>query len=344
MTETDDILEEKKHGLEINAAVLHILDGVRKQITLSERTMDLEDPLTFKFVRKYVSRCQNDMRARPAVFAKESQFRSEMERYFRGEASFPQFTGMVCEGLSSYLQNEEARSVYVLFADCRDDDVPYIAMVMLEEQDTVVPFVKSEQGMIENALSFHQTALPASSRPAAASALINMLSGEIMFTDDAKWKDGGKIIQDRLLEAQSGMSRREVIEHVKAIADETARELQENPAVVLSKVKNYISEAAEEGMPLKPDTMVSEIFEDAPQMADLFMKKAEEITLPKETELPKKAVSTSMKKQRIATDTGIEISFPAEYAEGGEFIEFTARNDGTITIEIRSVRQITNRN
>ena len=46
---------------------------------------------------------------------------------------------------------------------------------------------------------------------------------------------------------------------------------------------------------------------------------------------------------RIVTDTGIEVSFPAEYGENPEFIEFSTGENGLINIELRNIGSIENK-
>ena len=65
--------------------------------------------------------------------------------------------------------------------------------------------------------------------------------------------------------------------------------------------------------------------------------------LPKEVEVPKQYVTKKLKNQKIKTDTGIELSFPTEYSENSNFIEFVNHQDGTITIEINNIGKITNK-
>lgn len=85
------------------------------------------------------------------------------------------------------------------------------------------------------------------------------------------------------------------------------------------------------------------MFEEKPDMASAFRQKAYEKTLPAETELPKTSVRVSMKKQKVVTDTGIEISFPAEYADDDRFISFHEEADGTLTISVKQIGKLTNK-
>ena len=56
------------------------------------------------------------------------------------------------------------------------------------------------------------------------------------------------------------------------------------------------------------------------------------------TELEKK-----IKAKIPGADTGIEITFPAEYAQNPEFIEFTSTSNGLIRIELKNIGSIENK-
>ena len=340
MTEMNETVEVSTAGLEISAAVLHILDGRHHRIILSQQTMDLEDPQIEKYVRRYVSRSRNDMRSKPGTFLETSAFAKEAEKYFHHETNLPEFSSEVLKPLIEYFEHEEAGSFEALAVDYRYDDVPYILFVLLEETETLQAYSDAANGYIVNTVSFSHSALPAVSKTVSSWAMVNLLSSEIVYVDEGKWKDGMSLITEKLLEAEGGISKKEVVQSVREIAHEVAEEFDENPAIVLGKVKSYISEAVEEGMALNTDTLVSEVFEDEPEMAEVFLRKAERKTLPKETELPKASIRMSMKKQKIKTDTGIEITFPASYSDSHEYIEFIRNNDGSYTIEIRMVNKI----
>lgn len=340
MSEIDEINEAGSRGTEIQAAILHVLDGRHHNISLSDMTMNLEEPQIEKYVKRYISRCRNDMRAKPGTFREDSLFAEELGKYFRHETDLPSFSAEVCRKVIGYFEHEEARSFEVLFADYRVDDVPFIAAVFLEEQDTMTYMTNADYNGIQNTISFGHTSLPAFSKPVTSFAVVNMLNEEIYFVDETKWKDDISVIRELLLEADAGRSRKEVVETVKNIAMEVAEEFEENPAVVLGRVKSYIADTVSEGMPLNPRTLASELFEEKPQMAEVFVQKAQEYTLPQEVELPKASVTMSMRRQRISTDTGIDISFPAGYLQDDSHIEFVNEPDGSITIRIRGVTKV----
>ena len=49
------------------------------------------------------------------------------------------------------------------------------------------------------------------------------------------------------------------------------------------------------------------------------------------------------KNHKIRTDTGIELTFPAEYGENPDFIEFFSTPNGRIEIVLKNIGSIENR-
>ena len=51
----------------------------------------------------------------------------------------------------------------------------------------------------------------------------------------------------------------------------------------------------------------------------------------------------AVRNHKIRTDTGIEISFPAEMGSNSEYIEFVNEPNGLISIELKNIGSIENR-
>lgn len=343
MSEYNDITETEVRGLEIISAVMHIIDGKRKQTVISDAALDLEEPMTEKYVKRYVNRVRKDTHASPGEFKEDSRFRQELDRYFHQESTLAQFSAAAIQPLIDHCLNDSFYSCACLFADYRVDDVPYLALILLPEQEAVTYYADISTGSLRSSIRFGTPVLPSLSKPVTNFAVIDMLSGQILCADEDKQAEGKRMITDVLLQADKGTNSREVVDSVKSIACEVAEEFNENPTVLLSRVKNYIADTVQEGMPLRPQTMAEEIFEERPEMAKVFLKKADVQTLPKEIEVPKAAVTASLKKQKLTTDTGIEITVPAEYFRDEQFIAFKTHPDGTTSIEIRHIGKITNK-
>ena len=111
-----------------------------------------------------------------------------------------------------------------------------------------------------------------------------------------------------------------------------------NPEITL-----YGVGSVEEEVPMTREDLAANVFNESEEMQNTFISASLEHELPKEVEVPKQYVTKKLKNQKIKTDTGIELSFPTEYSENSNFIEFVNHQDGTITIEIKNIGKITNK-
>ena len=66
--------------------------------------------------------------------------------------------------------------------------------------------------------------------------------------------------------------------------------------------------------------------------------------LPERVAVDRRAVAQKrVRCHRIVTDTGIEVSFPAEYGDDPEFIQFSTEENGLISIELKNIGSIENK-
>lgn len=65
-----------------------------------------------------------------------------------------------------------------------------------------------------------------------------------------------------------------------------------------------------------------------------------ELNIPKEVTINRSLAIRAAKTQKIKTDTGIEISFPAEYFENQDYFKIINNPDGTLSIEIKNIGKI----
>ena len=213
-------------------------------------------------------------------------------------------------------------------------------MIVLENQEVYAhSSLLNDEGKMKNGILL-ETVLPSFTKKIDTFAIIDLLNKEVKFVDDTKWNSGEvNVLQDMVLGCTGEKSGGEVIQEVSAITEEIAVQFDENPTLLLPKVKQYIRKAGSEEKPLVLKEAAEEIFEDE-QMVSAFLARSEEKQLPEAVEVPKKAVERKMKNQRIRTDTGIELSFPVDYYENPEYIRFVNEPDGTISITIQHIGKI----
>lgn len=328
----------------LNSAILHIFDFMSDKTVLSQQSLNLEDTLIESYVNKQITKIMSDTRSKEGYFQEGSQFLSLLKTYQNKDMNFVDLSLNISNRLEGYLKNAEIKTYDVLFMDYSYDEVPYIAFVLLENQSAYTHFTKQENGIVSNTITQQHSLLPSATKKASTFAFVNLINMHVSFVDKTDWgtKDI-EVIQEMILDCTCEKSKEEVFKEVNEVVKEVAVKTDTNPTLLLSKYKNYVKESIEEETPITTEDLATHVFNETNEMQDAFISTTLEHEIPKKVEVPKQYVTTKLKNQKIKTDTGIELSFPTEYSENSHFIEFRKKDDGTISIEIKNVAKITNK-
>lgn len=335
--------------MKINHAILHILDFESAVNVMSQRELDLEDSRQARsFVTTHVRRARESADNKRATFSDSSAFGGELKRYFFGEREFVDLSQQIAEFLAAELAKaEKAQSTDILVVDFEDDDdARWFAIMMLASKQAFMHEVGSEAGETCNSIKRHYAILPNPSQKVQSYAVVRASTMEIGYVDK-KRKIAGEdtlLIPDGLLQCETGVSGKEVIDTVTRVVEEVAEEHGANTAVALAKVKAAVAEKVEDDEELPPWDIVDEVFENEPQIKESVRAALIEEALPERVPVERKQVErAAVRNHKIRTDTGIEITFPAEMGSNSEYIEFVNEPNGLISIELKKISSIENR-
>lgn len=330
----------------INKAVLHVLDFNSDICVFSQKELDFSNDLIKSFIEKHLKRLQNDATQRKGVFTQGSAFAYNLQQYFHDQESFIDFSTRVANVLyESILHSDKTDSVDFLVVDYEENDERYIAFLLMASRISYTHQVVNENGSVHNEIIRHYAILPNPSQKIDSYAIINMNTFSIGFTDKRRMIDGKDVfvIPDILLQCTSTISSQETIKTINKITENIAEEHGANSAVLLSKAKTYLLENAEISTTFSPIELGEEIFSGSEDMQNEFVEQVNNAQLPKSIKIEKSLAVRTGKNHKIKTDTGIEITFPAEYFENHDYIEFINNPDGTISIELKNIGKIINK-
>ena len=335
--------------MKINHAILHILDFESAVNVMSQRELDLEDSRQARsFVTTHVRRARESADNKRATFSDSSAFGGELKRYFFGEREFVDLSQQIAEFLAAELAKaEKAQSIDILVVDFEDDDdARWFAIMMLASKQAFMHEVGSEAGETCNSIKRHYAILPNPSQKVQSYAVVRASTMEIGYVDK-KRKIAGEdvmLIPEGLLQCETGVSGKEVIDTVTRVVEEVTEEHGANTAVALAKVKAAVAEKVEDDEELPPWDIVDEVFESEPQIKESVRAALTEEALPERVPVERKQVErAAVRNHKIRTDTGIEITFPAEMGSNSEYIEFVNEPNGLISIELKKIASIENR-
>ncbi len=221
----------------------------------------------------------------------------------------------------------------------------YFAIILLESKQAYMHDLFVGETGTENTISRHFAILPNPSQKVQSAAVIDLRSQDVLFVDKKRVIAGQEtyLIPDGLLQCSSKASTKEIVSTAVQIVEEVAQEYGANPAVASARVKDYVTECARDSRDFDLDEMADEVFGDQAAPRETIREYAQERELPQQVSVEKEVVKRVARTQKIRTDTGIEISFPAEYVRSPEFISFTSTADGTYSISLNNITSIENR-
>ncbi len=334
--------------MKVNHAILHILDFESAVNVMSQRELDLDTRAVRSFVTSHLRRARTSGDNKRGAFAEDSAFAGELKSFFFGERDFIDLSQQIAEFVSGELAKaEKIESTDVFVADFEDDDdVRWFAVMLMNSRMAFMHEVAREGGEVRNDIARHYAILPSPSQKVASFALVRASIMDVYF-QDKKRKIAGEdtfLIPDGLLQCETGVSGKEAIDAVTRVVEQVAEEHGANTAVALAKAKAAVAEAVEEDEELPPWDIVDEAFEDEPVMRDAIKASLQEEHLPERVPVERAQVErAAVRNHKIRTDTGIEISFPAEMVDNPDYIEFVNEPNGLISISLRNIGSFENR-
>ena len=357
---------EEVPPMKINHAIVHVFDFLSCVNTFAHEEIDIADKTAKNYIARHVRKALGSIDNKHGEFSADSLFAPEMRRYFAGERDFVDLSCQIGDYIVGELSRmEKSPSTDLLVVDFEDEperqsgDMSdaeieaafagpthrYFAIMLLESKQAYMHELgRGEMGErtdIERRLAV----LPNPSQKVASYAIIDLRSLSVAFQDKKRTIAGEErwLIPDGLLQCSMEASTKETFSAVTEIVEAVAEEYGTNTAVAMSKAKAYAAEAVDCDGEVELGAMAEEVFEDEPELQRRFVEAAEARELPTSVPLEREAVRRVAANHKIRTDTGIEITFPAEYSKNPEYLTFTYDADGKIAIAIKNITHIENR-
>ena len=363
--------------IEITHAILHAFDFDTGSKSLSDRELDLGERPTRSYVQRLCRKALTSAEARHGEFEEGSEFAMRLGDYFRN-GDFVEMSQEVavffweqlrlCEDVGpvdllvadfaetdSLKERAQAAGTQVgdAFAEAADaDDAAFEAepqrhfgVMLLPRKQSFVHDLRDFGDEAVNELVRTDATLPNPTQKIDSYLVVDDGSMAISFADKERAVAGQdkQIIPELLLRCTTRPSTKEVIDTVTTIVEDVAEEYGMTPAVVVAQAKAYVSDHASRHERIAPAEVAEHVFAERPDQRESFERHAREERLPEQVPVRRGVANRIAKKHHIRTDTGIEISFPSEFARDDEHMEFHTDADGRITITLKNIGHIENR-
>jgi hypothetical protein len=327
----------------ISKGILHILDFNSGMCLLSQEELDFSRGEVDTYLEKHIEKAQGDSGNKAGMFYESSEFKLRFQKYLSEQMEFSEFTAFVGNSLYNTLaQSDTQDTVDLVCVDYTDNDIRYLAVLVLGNRVAYTHQAENSDGHISNQLIRHFAILPSMTQRIDAYAIVRCDDLSVKVFDKKVSIDGEDIfvLAEKVLQCTTQISPKEAIKTVNKTIAQVAKAYGANTAVVLSKAKSYLVENAEVSDSFSPVELGREVFSDSRDMQNAFEAQVAEAKLPEDIVVEKKVAMKTGKSHKIKTDTGIEVTFPAEYFENHEYIEFINNPNGTISIELKNIGKI----
>jgi hypothetical protein len=329
----------------INKAILHILDFNSGVTVFSQQELDIKNSVE-TFLTKHLEKASSDPGAKTGRFYPDSGFKNRLSAYLDGELDFISFSVYIA-GLmySSIAKSDKVESADLIVCDYSVDSQRLIAILKCNNRVGFTHQVIQSDNGVKNDIINHYAIMPSISQKIDEHAFIDTESLAIRFTDKKRLVDGQEayIIADNILQCSSKVSSKDAIGMVSAITRKVAENHGQSSVMAVSKAKNYIMENTEKSDYLDPVDLGKEVFAASPMMQEEYMREVIDAGIAETVKIDKEFAQRKGRSHKIKTDTGIEITFPVDYFQNTDFIEFVNNSDGTISIQLKNIGKLINK-
>lgn len=332
--------------INLKKAILHILDANSGITVYSKEELDLDDAGIVAYICEHIDKVCDDPGMRTGSFKSNSGFMYQLMQYKEGHINFAEFTEYAAEKLYELIgESDSMTSSDLIICDCMMSDHPTIALLKCDNKIGFIHQVINQEGTVKNEIVNHYAIMPYPTQRFSEYAFIDIEDMSIKYKPKKISVNGEKIdmLADGLFECDFDFSTKESFNAITKLAKKITEEYAGNEIDTEAKIKQYVKDTAISKDNIVVEEVADAVFNSSVSAKEEFVQKAQEAEIPEVIAMNDYVTKRVNKNIKIVTDTGIEISFPAEYYKDDENIFIVNNDDGTLSIQINNIGQIINK-
>ena len=330
----------------LNKAILHIIAPGIDTSMYSEAELDLSEGATGAFIIAHLEKLFDDATLRKGTFASNSGFKYHINEYKEGNTDFLEFSRTIAEKLQEGIaQGEIALASDIIVCECIIHERTYIAVLKCDNKSGISHKIVRDNNEIKNEIISFHAILPPATQKLSECAFIELDGDELRFKGKNVTINGDRLnlMSEVLLECESELSVSETYSKVQTIAKKVSEEYGGDTVETDARIKKVVKETPIDEKAVEVSKITEAVFGAAPAARAEFEEKIRAAAVPETIERVEYITKKANKKIKIVTDNEIEILLPAEFYKDGDNMVINKNGDGTRTIEINNIREITNK-
>lgn len=335
-----------KGDIRIIKVIVHILDSAAGMPVLSDRQLEFGSDFA-DFLKEHIWKVMTGDDAKNCKFMQgESRLYDIIKDV--NDDNFVDVSKSVAQMLYEIMNgNIDIPAADLMIVIYETDEGIYMGILKMNYKSSYThrTGVDDEGNVNVNEIIVHKAILPTKSQRVSEAALINLDDMSIKLVEKRYEINGHKenYFSKIFMQCTTSLSQKSKLDIVTKAVDKVLKENYDESRQLEADMKaksiihNEIVTQGEIDVPV----VVEKIFEDRPELKEVFHEKVEKYKVTDEPIKPES--ENTVKKyyrQFLKTDTGIEIKIPMEEYENKDSIEFITNVDGTISVLIKNVEKI----
>jgi hypothetical protein len=336
-----------EYDIQIKNAVLHILDTSISLPVLSNKELDIDGEIS-EFLEKHIYKILDDTNIKKAQFIGDvNTVRDICHAIKTDESCFSEASRTIANMIFDImLQNIDIISGDLICCLFYINNEQHLGILKLNYKTGFTHYVNQMEDGATNSIIRHKTLLPAEGQKIDEAVLISLESGNIRIIEKVYEINGAKefYLSQYFLKCTTDLSDNQKIKIIDKVTQKINKKYYDEDFDKVAKLKKVVSKSIEGNNEIHVETIAKEMFDTNLEVRQEYIQEIQKAGLLDESiQIPEKIVEKKYKTHKIRTDTGIEINFPLSYYDNRDMIEFSNNPDGSISIIIKNVSKITNK-
>lgn len=323
----------------IHQAILHTMDAGTQLYFCADEPLLLDLNVNAYLIR-HLEKMAKQTSNQKGTFKLTSKLFKEVKQY-DSDKFLSLARNIANTWFGAYAQAGRFLDMNLLFVEYVMDDVMYFAALSFQNKVGYIRSISKDDGVVKNEILTYGSLLPSMSQNIEEYFMINMHDYSILLKENKFYLNNEEelLISDQILYCTIESSTKDALKTLDNIITKVSHELDEDVLENTLKYKQYVGVCCESDQKLNIDEICAQVYPENEAFAKRFDVLTMEQQVPETITLQKKA-PISLRRHKIKTDAGIEISIPVDFEQIKESVEIIQNEDGTISVSLHHIGKI----
>lgn len=330
------------NNITLKRAVLHILDNSGGVSVVSDKAISMSLEIG-DYLSKHISKCFSDIDVKHTEFIEEShnQFLSIVKDFNQSNDLVNTSKMIAKKFIDLMINGTTISSGDLLVVDFINEGITYLGVLKFNYKFSYIHYVESEDGIM-NTIIKQPCTLPIETQKLDEFIMVD-LSDYSLKVKEKKYEVNGvkeNYITKYILDSKAVISDKEVVDLVEKTARKVIQDEYNNDVGKIHTFKKVLLDDYAMTNEIDLENIAHKTFQDETGKK-AFREGIQSAGIQeKKIKVSPNAEKRIMKKQKLVTDTGIEINIPSSLLSDQELIEFINNVDGSISIMLKNIGNI----